>query len=509
MKKNKNKKERKRIKMLSYIWPSNLKRDLKEIDVDLKASDYAFSVMAYLVTATLGAMLFRLQPIFAIAFVLCGIYCVPIVLYYFYENRYERNKFVEENVYMEQILLAFKKNKRIVTSLEEVMEQMQEGHFRQLLANAVKYIYSNTDDPAVEENALKMIEDKHDVGRIKTIHSFMLKAEEVGGSFDTAIDLLLEDRDAYDRRINDLQMQKRNRINLVIGSIIISVILCILFINLANVYISIAHNAFVQIGAVVLWVIDTFFFARAYAELSGSWSKEKTTSEDASLRLYERIKNFDFVAEKATSAKYTVIAAVITGVVFALGWKWVACKWIALFLAGGTLMMPFQHKIDYSLGKKALIKEVQIQFPRWLMNVSMLLQTNSVEVALQESFEDAPAMLKPELNKLYKGILENPKSNEPYINFLGFLGMPSVTSSMQMLYALSAGTGGDANEQIAEIVRKNNGMLDKSEQMAGEGALAHLVALFMAPVISSSLKLGIDMIAFFYAAMLSMGSLVQ
>ena len=143
------------------------------------------------------------------------------------------------------------------------------------------------------------------------------------------------------------------------------------------------------------------------------------------------------------------------------------------------------------------------------MNVSMLLQTHSVEVALQESFEDAPAMLKPELNALYKGILEDPNSNEPYINFLHFLGMPSVTASMQMLYSLSAGTGGDANVQIAEIVRKNNSMLDKSEQLAGEGAMAHLVALFMAPVVSSSLKLGVDMIVFFYAAMISMGNLVQ
>lgn len=504
-----NKEGRKRTKTLSYLWPANLKRDLEKMDVTVKPSDYAFAIMAYLVAAILGAMLFRLQMLFGIAFVVAGLYCVPIILFYYFENRYERDKFTDENVYMEQVLLSFKKNHSIVTALEEVSEQMQPGSFRDSLNQAVKYIYTNTNDPDVEENALKMIEEQHNVGRIKTIHAFMLKAEKVGGSFDTAIELLLEDRGAYEKRINELQMQKRNRMTMVLGSILISVLLCIVFVNLVNVYIPIADNMFVQLAAVVLWLIDTFFFCRSYAELSGSWTEENKTSEMSALKLYERIKNFDPVAEKATSAKYTIVSAVITGIVFSLGFKWAFCHWIALFLAAATILMPFQHKIDYALGKKALIKEVQIQFPRWLMNVSMLLQTHSVEVALQESFEDAPAMLKPELNNLYKGILEDPNSNEPYINFLHFLGMPSVTASMQMLYSLSAGTGGDANVQIAEIVRKNNSMLDKSEQLAGEGAMAHLVALFMAPVVSSSLKLGVDMIVFFYAAMISMGNLVQ
>ena len=55
--------------------------------------------------------------------------------------------------------------------------------------------------------------------------------------------------------------------------------------------------------------------------------------------------------------------------------------------------------------------------------------------------------------------------------------------------------------QIADIIRRNNAMLDKVERQANEDSLVKLMSLIMAPQISASLKLIIDMIVFFVVFM--------
>lgn len=65
---------------------------------------------------------------------------------------------------------------------------------------------------------------------------------------------------------------------------------------------------------------------------------------------------------------------------------------------------------------------------------------------------------------------------------------------MKMLYSLSEGTGGDASFQIADIIRRNQVMLDKAQKMKNEDALAGMYALFLAPQLTGGVKIVIDML---------------
>ena len=68
---------------------------------------------------------------------------------------------------------------------------------------------------------------------------------------------------------------------------------------------------------------------------------------------------------------------------------------------------------------------------------------------------------------------------------------------MKMLYSISSGTGGDPKKQIAEIIRRNNMLLDKSEKNAFDNVFAGLYGLFLTPAIVGSGKLLMDMLVFF------------
>ena len=499
--KKKRKKEGKPL--LSYMWPPNLSKSLAEIDISLGIGDYLFAYALYFVISAVFGTMFRLQLPFLIAFMLSGVACVPVIMYFWYENKYEAHKFAEEQVYMEQVLNAFDETHKVVNALEDVAVQFSDGRFRKLLDRAVNYIYSTTENE-VEAEALRMIEKEHDSQRIRSIHAFMLKAENIGGDFTDTIKLLNDDRDAYETRVLELQAQKKQRKVLVLASILVSVGLCVIFTALLPrmmpTGLNIQHNIVVQIGTVLLWAIDCMMYALACKNLGGSWTRERKENNRAMLDRYEKVKNYDFKAAKAQSIKLTIGFAVATVIVLILGWKWVA-----FILAALTLLMPFQHRADYSLAKKALEEEVMLAFPKWLMDVSMRLQTNSVEVALQDSYEDAPEILKPELEIMYQEIMEAPSESEPYIGLFRFLNIPSIISSMQMLYSVAVGNGGDADAQIKKIIEKNNKMVDQAERAASERSLASLYGLFLMPSLSGGFKLAIDMVIFFFVAMGNVG----
>ena len=86
--------------------------------------------------------------------------------------------------------------------------------------------------------------------------------------------------------------------------------------------------------------------------------------------------------------------------------------------------------------------------------------------------------------------------------------MPEITTSMQMLYSLSVGSGGDPNEQIANIVHRNNMVLDRAEALANDNSLASFNVLFLLPVLVGGFVMLVDMTLFMILFMGTMGGAI-
>ncbi|MCR5055053.1 MAG: hypothetical protein K6A69_09445, partial [Lachnospiraceae bacterium] len=142
---------------------------------------------------------------------------------------------------------------------------------------------------------------------------------------------------------------------------------------------------------------------------------------------------------------------------------------------------------------KSLSRAIEAEFPKWLMEVSLLLQTENVQVSIFRSYEDAPKLLQPALKELIYQLRKHPTELMPYVNFLAEFGLSDVRSAMKMLYSLSEGTGGDAERQIEDIIRRNQEMFDRAEKIRNEDKLSGMYALFLAPQVTGGLKLIVDM----------------
>ena len=96
-----------------------------------------------------------------------------------------------------------------------------------------------------------------------------------------------------------------------------------------------------------------------------------------------------------------------------------------------------QHKLGYRTAYDVIVREINQEFPGWLMNMALLLQANNVQVSISKTIPYAPAVLRPDLQKMVEGLKKEPDSIEPYMEFLSIFKLSSIQSAMKMLYAIS------------------------------------------------------------------------
>ena len=157
---------------------------------------------------------------------------------------------------------------------------------------------------------------------------------------------------------------------------------------------------------------------------------------------------------------------------------------------------PFE-KWSRRAAKKRLTRGFEEVFPEWLMQLSLLLQRENVAVAIVESYQEAPKLMKPALSHMIAQMQTDPDGIQPYLDFLSDFTLPEVRSAMKMLYSLSVGSGGEAAGQIAELIQRSQVLCDRAKRISNDDSLSGMYALFLAPQLTGGLKLTVDMILMF------------
>lgn len=430
---------------------------------ELKRYGYVFSVKRSILMygmavafALLCGKFFRLERMYLLILCLWCACLFPFFLRNLYRNRYGQRQFVEINSYMEQFLYSFQKSGKILVTLKDVEKLFADGMMHTRIQEAIAYIEDTYDEDHVEKKALAMIEQEYPIHHVAMIHRFALQVEEKGGEYGEAIRLMLDARRMWADRSYELLKEKKRKRTQILISVLVSLLLCSVFVYVAErVSLSITGFTIVKVVTLLTLLLDIWIFYVADRKLSME-SMDETYDEKELLRQYEKVKRSE---EKKHAELGTRIA------------------------------------------KKNVLRALQKMFPQWLLEVSLLLQSENVQVAIMESYDEAPVLMKPALRELIQKLQLRPTDMEPYLEFLQEYALPEVQSSMKMLYALSEGTGGNANNQISDIIRRNQLLLDQAQKMKNEDALGGLYALFLAPQLTGGAKMLVDMGMLFYAMM--------
>ena len=479
-----------------YMNPKNLNAEIKRYGYSISTGKTLAFYLVFLGMLGLCMWLFTMHWIAVLVVGLVGIACIPILIRNTYKQMYEQQRFSDLNQYMEQILYSFRGNKKVTQSLKDILSVFNEGPMHDTVMEALNYIYTHNEGD-VHKDALRIVERKYKNERLRTIHTFLCKVETIGGDFENSIQLLLQDRSLWaDRQLINHKERKQKRV-MVIGSILISVGLCV-FIqrNLAST-IEIANSLLTQIATAAMLIADIIIYVITDTKLAVDWLDQKDTkTKKEIMEDYEFVLNFNPKREfLRKSLPYSLIPIAVA----ALSFFFLKSNFLAIAALLTLPVFVMQHRISYRIKKKNLRKEIEMKFPRWLMEVALQLQSGSVYTAIEKSYETAPTVLKPELVKFMKAREEDRTTIAPYLGFMAFAEMPEIQSSMKMLYSISQGADNDADAQINDIIRRNNLMLDKAEKMRNDDMLSVFYGLMLAPQLTASVKLIIDMVTFLFS----------
>lgn len=490
---------------LYYAMPWNLVRELRVFGYGLSAKRIV-TIYAVIVGIMVGVGLaFKLPLLWTVPLVIAGLWYAPALVRNSYRNRFEKQRFSDVNVYIEQMLYAFKNSQKILTALEDVRVLYPAGSpMREAIDEAITVITDPNavkNDESAEHQALGVIESRYPNDYVRSLHRFMLKVESIGGNFDSSIELLLNNRAMWENRIHRLQDQRRLKRSQILGSVVASTALCLLMLYILPPDVDISTMAPVRLANVLMVIVFARIYLSADTKLSSDLLRSRSYGDDEKLlQAYERYVNYNAKKGFRASLLFAVIPALIILAGLLTGNAWVS--------AGGLVLLPvmlFQHTLGHRLLGQRLRREISVAFPQWLMELALLLQSDNVQVAIFRTADTALPVLRPELNKLRERLMENPAASEPFMEFFQEFQMPEVTTSMQMLYSLSVGGGGDAEEQVTNIVKRNNIILDRAEQTQNDNSLSSLYTLFLLPVLIGGVVLMVDMTAFLMTFVMSMG----
>lgn len=357
----------------------------------------------------------RLRLPFAAAGTLLCLLQAPGIYYRYRKAEHERKRFVTVNSYLTQMTQSFGVSGKTLLALRETRDAFSPGEMRQLLNESLSQIEKSCDVALAQQEALQKIYRKYECERMRVLHDFMLRAEDRGGGFQEEFRLLENIRRLWEKA---RWSHRRNLIairNLVCLEYLLLVCVCIYILRQFPQELQILQLPLVQALNAFLIVCFFLVFFQMDRRLCASMLTE------------------------AGSGGRSAFAAI--------------------FGKGRRRRGPLFRMWEFRMTRAQICRD----FPGWLFDLLLLLQKDTVPVALAGSLSNIPEVLKGPVTCLVERLREDPGSPEAYFSFLAEYRIPEMEGIMRQLYALSMGSG--IRQEVMELmIETNMNLLSEAEQ---------------------------------------------
>lgn len=479
-------------KLLSYFNPRLFKQEMHRYNADISTGQFLKFLLACYVGLIVFMIVFKLKLPYMFTVLVVATLFMPSIFIMNLKNMYEIRKFESVNSYLEQLLYSFRRQPKILTALQDTLLLFQEDEnkeLREAIEQAIEHIQSATGIGDVYEEALAIIEEDFGCKRMLKIHSFLRQVENAGGNINESIEILLLDRNLWVDRITGLIMDKKKiKINVTIA-IGLSFLITAISLYMIPQSFGIVDMLPSQLSTMIVFLLNGTIWYAVQKVLSGSLlAADRDTPFEELKKPYNAIMHDEWKKKKKTFSLAGILFG-ITGLILTFA----SNPMVGLPIVVFGVIVANQPKVTYKRYRKKLRKEVEKAFPDWLLGVSLQLQTDNVHVSIMKSIPSAPELLQEELIKLQDNLEKYPDELDPYLQFFKKLQISEITSAMKMLYGLSAFGSEDSQEQIKALVNRNTVIMDRAEKLRMEDELAGVSFSMLAPMITGSLKMVVDL----------------
>uniref|UniRef100_UPI004057897E hypothetical protein n=1 Tax=Agathobacter sp. TaxID=2021311 RepID=UPI004057897E len=434
-------------------------------------------------------LLLKLNVVCSVFLAVFAFFVLPIHRKAENKRKLYKERFYEVTLYIDTLLYAFAKEGKADKALQDAKAALPEGTMKKTVTQALDYLMMTFDESELLRESFCIIEKEYPCKRICDVHRFIMHVEHYGGDMERPVQLLLMDKNRWEKRISRMMAERNKQMADIILSIAVSLVICGVVLYMPVMNLDVSQNMAIQVISLLVLAVDDIILWKGQKYLAVDWcTMQILEEEDAAERKMKSFYEYDEKKEKRLSYLLGGISLAATAAMFIWFDEWFGMAGIGL-----TLFFLNQHKIGRNLAKKNLRKEITYAFSGWLLDLVLLLQSENVQVTLEKSKDLAPGILKKELHLLVERLQIEPESAEPYHRFLEVFEIPQIHSAMTILYSLSIGNSGNGDRQIGELAGKHLELLDITEEEKIRNMGSGMYLLFLAPVLSASFKLLADM----------------
>lgn len=391
-----------------------------------------------------------------------GLFLLPVVNRCMLRTYETKAEYLEITTYMEQLLCSYKRFRKISLSLEDCLTLYSEKSRMGCVLRQMLHILRTGEgvpDKNITRVALAKLEVIYPSRRLRLLHEFVERAEQMGGDQEDALDILLCDLQMWKRRIILYQEKKQFiRIESVAAvgmALVLSCISIYLMPWTLRSYLTetVIFQCSTGVVIILLMVMEIVLLSR----MTGTWldcvEEARQKEQDRQQSCYKTVKSN-------------------------------------------------RSGISGYVARRVCQKTVEKEFPYFLLAMSIHLQQEGVYQAVKLSQGHMDGIFCQELRFLMDQIYADPSSLQPYLSFFGELDMPELRTGMKLLYAVNSNSFTDSGRQIRFLAEQNHVVMDQCEKRRLDNQIAGMALLKHIPLIFACMKIILDMLLLL---MLTMG----
>lgn len=481
--------------ILSY---KNLTREINGYGFTYSLKRYLITIFITLVSIITLGFIFKLWLPFLAVVAVMALLCIPFIVRAQFLFLYKQKQFSDIDVYLHQMIASFQKSPKIITALEDTYS-IAEGEIKTAVGKALE-ILNKGESITMYEDAFAVIEQAYPCERICSLHKFLLSVEKNGGKFRTSLNVLLEDIDRYIKRVykhqEDIKLFKRD---ISIG-IVLAVCMGASTVLISSIFganssmqldMDITGDIVYQLASLVFFICCIGYFLYVQLHYKCEWVTYSRTDKQI-------LKDYKMVFETSTSklrmSSIPIIAVFIAAAVILLLFKNIVCTILAAALAVIAVWILFIPDLDKKAAKERLTEDLYNAFSEWLRDVAINLQAAPLQVAIRETYDTCPVIMKSSLENFIRQITEDPADVEPYYAFLKEFNVMDISATVRMLYSFTEIKDSEADETINTLIDRNYSILDKHDEMKEKTKASIRGFAYYIPMMFSMFKLGVDML---------------
>ncbi len=487
-------KEIKRVlkKGYSYFSYKNISESVVKYGYEYPIKRHIEAMLAMLIITFITAWFYQLDIFYMAIVMLTGVVCIPKLISVHFSNKYKQRRFNDVDIYIHQMAYSFQRHPKINTALEDTYK-IASDDLKKCIGKALEELqYDNTD--RVYERALEIIEKEYSNSRVTTLHKFLINIEKKGGSYSTALSVLLMDFDNWVKNVYKHQQDiKRVKTTLSIGVILsfflasASVMIAFILKNMSEIQLDITKDLIYQLCSTAFLVLCLLFYVYTRCAFNDDWIK----LERADSKIIKDYKMAFHTQVKTIQKKMFPVCAIIlfvAGILLLL--KRYVWSVLLFFLAVYVMYVP---KLNIKSAKSRINEDVYRGFSDWLRDVALNLQEEPLMIAIENTYDTCPVVIKESLEQFIYDIEQNPSDVEPYYNFMSIFGILDISSMVRTLYSLSELSTESADEAINGLIKRNYELMDKHEADKNKDTISTMKFAEYIPTVFVSFKIAVDM----------------